>query len=140
MRKFIIILLVALLGSCTTTKFVEVERHKTDTLRETKVLRDSFYIHDSIFVNQWQQGDTIYQVRDRWRTQYVNKAVHDTVYRARIDSVPVPYPVEKEVPAPLTWWQQTRLHLANILLLVAGLFVVIKVGRWHLSRFIVHGS
>lgn len=134
MRKVIIIIMVALLGSCTTPKYVEVERHTIDTLRETKVLRDSFYIHDSIFVNQWQHGDTIYQVRDRWRTQYVSKAVHDTVYRARIDSVPVPYPVEKEVPSQLTWWQQARLHLANILLWLVGLVVVIKVGRWHLSR------
>lgn len=57
-------------------------------------------------------------------------AERDTVH----DSIPHPYPVEVEVPAQLTWWQQARLHLANIvlwLLLIIGLFVA---ARWWLLR------
>ena len=37
-----------------------------------------------------------------------------TVYREK--EVPVPYPVEVEVEKPLTWWQQLRIWLGNILL------------------------
>jgi hypothetical protein len=58
-------------------------------------------------------------------------ATHDTIR----DSIPAPYPVEviKEVPAELTWWQQTRLHLANIVLWLLALLAVIYVGKKHLG-------
>ena len=41
---------------------------------------------------------------------------HDTTYVSKTDSIPYPVEVPVEVPAQLTWWQQTRLHLANIML------------------------
>jgi hypothetical protein len=43
-------------------------------------------------------------------------ATRDSVH----DSIPVPYPVEviKEVPEELSWWQQLRLWLGNVLLAV----------------------
>ena len=44
-------------------------------------------------------------------------ATRDTVR----DSIPYPVEVPVEVPAQLTWWQQTRLHIANILLYLLGL-------------------
>ena len=66
---------------------------------------------------------------EKWHTKYVEKQVHDTLYIAKTDSVPAPYPVIKEVPAELSWWQQTRLHIANILLwafLIVGIVWIIK--------------
>jgi hypothetical protein len=45
------------------------------------------------------------------------------------DSIPVPYPVEKQVPAELTWWQQTRLHLADIMLYLLAVVAIFYVGR-----------
>lgn len=52
------------------------------------------------------------------------------VYRER--EVPVPYAVEVEVPAPLTWWQQLRLWLGNILL--AALLLAAGYGGFRLWR------
>jgi hypothetical protein len=109
-----------------------VERVRVDTVRITQQQRDSIYLRDSIFVNQWQSGDTIFQIRDRWHTQYVMKERTDTFYKARVDSVPVPYEVIKKVPAELTWWQQCRLHLANIVLwviLIIALWWVLRVAK-----------
>ena len=103
--------------SCKSVEYVPVIEHHTDTLIQTNVQRDSIYVHDSISVTQ--KGDTIRI--DRWHTKYVEKQVHDTLYIAKNDTVPQPYPVIKEVPAPLTWWQQTRLHLANIMLWLLGI-------------------
>ena len=57
-------------------------------------------------------------------------AQRDTVH----DSIPVPYTVIKEVPAPLTWWQQTRLHLANILLYLILIVGIIYIGKKHIKR------
>lgn len=119
------LMVCGLLTSCKSHEPTIVERVRTDTVRITQQQRDSIYLRDSIFVNQWQSGDTIFQVRDRWHTQYVAKERTDTFYKAKVDSVPVPYPVIKKVPAELTWWQQCRLHLANIVL-----WVILIIALW----------
>ena len=119
------LMVCGLLTSCKSHEPTIVERVRTDTVRITQQQRDSIYLRDSIFVNQWQSGDTIFQVRDRWHTQYVMKERTDTFYKAKVDSVPVPYPVIKKVPAELTWWQQCRLHLANIVL-----WVILIIALW----------
>ena len=126
------LMVCGLLTSCKSHEPTIVERVRTDTVRITQQQRDSIYLRDSIFVNQWQSGDTIFQIRDRWHTQYVAKEVRDTFYKAKVDSVPVPYPVIKKVPAELTWWQQARLHLANIVLwviLIIALWWVLRVAK-----------
>lgn len=126
------LMVCGLLTSCKSHEPTIVERVRTDTVRITQQQRDSIYLRDSIFVNQWQSGDTIFQIRDRWHTQYVMKERTDTFYKARVDSVPVPYEVIKKVPAELTWWQQCRLHLANIVLwviLIIALWWVLRVAK-----------
>ena len=121
-----------LLTGCTTTKYVPVETVRTDTMKVTKYERDSIYIHDSTIVRE--KGDTM--LIEKWHTRWRDRWMHDTVYQSRVDSVPKPYPVEKRVPAELTWWQQTRLHLANILLYALLAFGVFKLGKFLLSRYI----
>jgi hypothetical protein len=119
------LLICALFGSCTTTKYVPVIEHRTDTLLQTNLQHDSIYVRDSIMVSQ--QGDTVRI--EKWHTKYVERDVHDTTYISKTDSIPKPYPVIQEVPAKLTWWQQTRLHIANILLwalLIVGIGWIIK--------------
>ena len=126
------LMLCSLFTSCKSHEPTIVERVRTDTVRITQQQRDSIYLRDSIFVNQWQNGDTIFQIRDRWHTQYVMKERTDTFYKAKVDSVPVPYEVIKKVPAELTWWQQARLHLANIVLwviLIIALWWVLRVAK-----------
>lgn len=127
---FIILLAVGWLTSCTTTKVVTVEKVKTDTTYITKHQRDSVWLHDSIRVSE--KGDTIRI--EKWHTKYISKEVHDTLYRAKTDSIPVPYPVEKIVPAELSWWQQARIHLANILLFGLVIVGIIMLGKWHLKK------
>lgn len=104
---------VLLLTSCTTTKVVEVDRVKTDTTYITKWQRDSVWLHDSIRVRE--KGDSVWI--ERWHTKFVDREVHDTLYQAKTDSIPVPYEVIKEVPAELSGWQKLRLWLGNIVLL-----------------------
>jgi hypothetical protein len=124
------ILLCALFSGCTTTKYVTVPEYHTDTLRQVTVRHDSVMVHDSIHVSE--KGDTVRI--ERWHTQYRDRIVRDTVYQSKHDSIPYPVEVVKEVPAKLTWWQQTRLHLANIVLWLLALLAVIYVGKKHLAR------
>ena len=110
------LLLCALLGSCTTTKYVPVIEHHTDTLIQTKIVKDSVYLKDSTHVSE--KNDTV--KIEHWHTEFLKKEVHDTVYISKTDSVPAPYPVEviKEVPAELTMWEQLKMKAGGIAILL----------------------
>ena len=128
---FIALLVVGWLTSCTTTeRVVTVEKVKTDTTYITKHQRDSVWLHDSIRVSE--KGDTIRI--EKWHTKYIEREVHDTLYQASHDTIPQPYPVEKIVPAELSWWQQARIHLANILLYGLVIVGIVMLGKWHLKK------
>lgn len=106
----LVCLLLSLLTGCKTVKYIPVETVRTDTAYITKQQRDSVVIRDSIYVHEYQRGDTIYhdriQYRDRWRDRWRT----DTIYRSRTDSIAVPYPVEK----PLTRWQRFCLDYGKM--------------------------
>lgn len=135
MRHLLFIFMCVLVTGCASTRLSPtevVQASHSDTLRVVQVQRDSIWLHDSVWVNQYQKGDTIYKEQTKWHTKYIERLSHDTIYSAKVDSVPVPYPVIKKVPADLTWWQQLRLHLANILLMVCGL--ALAVWLWKMWR------
>ena len=133
-RHDIIILALAavvLAGCKTKERIVTIETVRTDTTYITRHERDSIHVHDSTHVSERQRGDTIFVEVERLRRIYIDKTKHDTLYISKTDSVPKPYPVEVEVPASLTWWQKTRLHLANIVLWALGLWVVGRIWKRH---------
>lgn len=110
-----------LLAGCRTVKYVPVPSVSVDSVYVDRFTRDSVYLHDSVFVNQWMKGDTVfvdkvvtkYKYKDRWR--------FDTVAVMRVDSVRVPYPVEKD----LSWWEETRMHSFPILVAIVAVLAFI---------------
>lgn len=135
-RPFVLVLLITFFTGCSTTKYVTVPEVRSDTVRITQHERDSIYLHDSIYVNQYSRGDTVYFEVQKWHIQYRDRWNTDTAYISRRDSVPVPYPVEKQVPAQLSWWQQARLWLANVILVVLAVLAavwILKKRAWWLS-------
>ena len=132
MKNYLIISAFLLLfASCTTTKVVTVEKVKIDTTYIAKWQRDSVWLHDSTIVRE--KGDTV--LVEKWHTKYKEKQVHDTIYKSRVDSIPAPYPEEKLVEKELTWWQQTRLHIANIILCLLGAAAVWWIGGLIRKKF-----
>lgn len=135
--KFLIIwlvflILLAWITSCTTTKYVEVERIRTDTTYITKWQKDSVWLHDSIHIKE--RGDTVRI--ERWHTKYVEKQVHDTTYVATHDTIPQPYEVVREVATELSWWQRVRLWIGNgVLLALLGVVGYYGWRMWKVYRF-----
>ena len=83
MRKLSLLSLVLLLlYSCTKTQYIPVETTVIDTLRITKIQRDSVYCRDSIFVDKYRNGDTVYIVKTNTRIMYKNVYHNDTIYRS----------------------------------------------------------
>lgn len=128
----IVVLLLTAMGSCTTMKYVPVERVRTDTLIQTQVVRDSVFRYDSIHVKE--TGDTVWV--EKWHTLTKWQERHDTVYQATHDTIPEPYPVEKkvEVEKPLTWWQRVRLTLGDIALILGGIILLAFIVKESVPR------
>ncbi len=118
---FLVLLACLVLCGCKTVKYVPVPSVSVDSVYVDMWLRDSVYLHDSVFVNHYSKGDTVfvdkvvtkYKYKDRWR--------YDTVAIVRVDSVRVPYPVEKE----LSWWEETRMHSFPILVAIVAVLAFI---------------
>ena len=91
--------------SCRSVQYVPVENIRTEYKTRDSIRVDSIYNQDSIYV--LVKGDTVYQYRYKYlyKYQYLNRA--DTMIK--IDSVQVPYPVEKQ----LTRWQQMKIELGG---------------------------
>ena len=102
-----------LLSGCATTKYVPVIEHATDTLLCYSSIRDSIYVHDSIRVSE--KGDTV--TIERWHTQFRDRWHHDSVYIARHDTVPQPYPVTEYVER-----KRTTFEWMLIIVGIAALF------------------
>ena len=128
MRKIIVMIAAAVaLAGCKTREVVVTEHH-TDTLRLTQHHRDSIYLHDSTFVREFIQGDTVRIVTEMWHTKYRDRLKTDTLYRSRTDSVPVPYPVVKEVKKPLNFFEKAMMGtgIASIVGLLFYFFLYIR--------------
>lgn len=124
------IALCALLGSCTTTEYVTVEKVKHDTTYVSKLQRDSIWLHDSIYVKEWMKGDTVYRDVDRWHTKYIEKQVHDTLYQATHDTIPKPYPVIKVVEKQLSKTQIALMIIGGLSLMAIFVFISVKLKRF----------
>lgn len=116
---FAIVGIAFLLSSCTPTKYVPVESVRTEYKDKIREVHTTDSVVDTRFV--FVKGDTVIDYRDRvkWRDRFV----HDTCYIETRDSVPVPYPVEKK----LTWWQQTKMDLGGVAIVVLITVVCIAV-------------
>lgn len=121
------LLLCALLQGCKSVEYVPVIEHRTDTVYQNTVQKDSVFVHDSTFIKE--AGDTF--LLEKWHTKYVLKEKHDTTYISKTDTVPAPYPVEviKEVPAELSWWQRLKMKVGGAAIILCLLAFAIWVWR-----------
>lgn len=101
------VVMVSLLSGCKT-KYVPLEKvvYRETARHDTLHTSDSVYVHDSIRIEQ--KGDTLYN--DRWHKEIVLKHVYKVKTDSFIsrDSIPVPYPVERE----LSRWERFQLKYA----------------------------
>lgn len=123
----ICLLLTLLFGSCTTTRYVPVIEHKTDTLIQTQVRHDSIYFSDSICISDFVRDDTVWRTEYKWRTRYIERVSHDTTYISRRDTIPQPYEVVREVPRKRSKAEWVLLIIGLAALLGVFLYAVKKV-------------
>jgi hypothetical protein len=111
----IICALIVMCTGCTTTEYVTVEKVMNDTIWQSRTLRDSIYVHDSISVKE--KGDTL--TIEKWHTKYVLNEKHDTTYIATHDTIPQPYEVIKEVERQMSRREQIVMSVGAMAIMAA---------------------
>lgn len=116
----VILMLIGMLaGSCRSIQYVPVETVKYEYITRDSIQLDSVYVKDSILIRQ--KSDTVFL--DKYRYVYKYKYIDKVDTVLRVDSVAVPYPVEKK----LTRWQQMKMDFGatatGILALLLGITV-----------------
>lgn len=106
--------------ACKQVQYVPVETVRLDSIYLTQTLRDSIVRYDSVYVRD--KGDTLYV--ERWKYLYRDKVRVDTMVSVRVDTLAVPYPVEKK----LTRWEQFRLDVGGYALFAVVIVILIVVG------------
>ena len=114
-----VLAVLSMLAGCRQVRYVPVETVRLDSIYLTQTLRDSIVRYDSVYVRD--RGDTLYV--ERWKYLYRDKVRVDTMVSVRVDTLSVPYPVERE----LTRWQRLKLELGGWafgIILTAALVIV----------------
>lgn len=125
-RIITLIFLATILYSCKSIQYVPVETTKRDTtyLSQTKI--DSIYHRDSIYVER--KGDTVYLSKYKYLYKYIEK--HDTLWREKVDTVRVAYPVE----AQLTKWQKIKINIGEYLITAIALVIIWLCAKYFIKR------
>jgi hypothetical protein len=98
------------------TNYVTVEKVRNDSIYINHVSVDTIYQQDSVYVEH--KADTVFYYK--YKYLYKTKLLSDTIYMEKLDSIQVPYPVEKK----LSRWQTLKLEVGGIAL---GVLLVVFV-------------
>lgn len=134
MRLSLVLAILVVLTGCKTIEYVPVEKVVTqvDSIYINKVQVDSIFERDSIFVNQYIKGDTVYCDKVSYVYRYRDKLRIDTLHHWNVDSVLMNHTRIVEVEKPPTIWQ-SFIHYLGILgfavivvFLIKGIIWIIK--------------
>lgn len=117
----LIIMLASAICSCRSVEYVPRETIKHDTMYINKLIKDSIYLKDSVYIHS--KNDTVFV--EKYKYQYIDKVVRDTSYVVKSDTISVPYPVEKK----LTRWQELKLDIGGISIGIIIITILVVVGR-----------
>lgn len=128
---FLFFALMSLTG-CKTVKFVPLPEYHTlyKTRVDTVQRLDSVYFRDSVFIAT--KDDTVYLTKTHWRERLRNIYHTKTDTIMQLDSIPVPYPVEKQ----LTKWQRWKMDLGGWAMGGVAILVILFVVRLFNIRII----
>ena len=121
--------IILVLPSCSSTRSMPVvQRSDTTSYVQRSATHDTIYLHDSVYIREVLKGDTVYLTRTQYRDRWHERIRHDSIYLTRTDTIAV------TSPQPLTWWQQTRIHVGDIAILILVLFIIYRLFICYLKK------
>lgn len=123
----VLILLFLLLFCGCRTEYIPIESVRYDSVMVEKLMRDSVYVRDSVYLKE--KGDTIYKYKDRF--VYVYKNSVDTFFVEKIREKEIPVPVERK----LTWWERMKLEYAETVIgVIVAMALIYALRKWLARR------
>lgn len=120
--KNVMLLFLLLLCGCRT-EYVPVESVRYDSVMIEKLMRDSVFVRDSVYLKE--KGDTVYKYKDRFVYVYKNRV--DTFFAEKIREIEIPVPVERK----LTWWERVKLNYAEwVIAVLVAIALVYALRQW----------
>ena len=124
MKRLVYIIILLILAACFTscrTQYIPVESVRTEYKTRDSIRIDSIYQRDSVYM--LVKGDTIYQYRYKYLYRYLTTNRTDTILKH--DSIPIPYPVEKQ----LSRWQTIKMELGGWVFVLVIILILLIIGR-----------
>ena len=124
MKRLIYIIILLILAICFVscrTQYIPVESVRTEYKTRDSIRFDSIYQRDSVYM--LVKGDTIYQYRYKYLYRYLTTNRTDTILKH--DSIPSPYPVEKQ----LSRWQTIKMELGGWVFVLVIILILLIIGR-----------
>ena len=120
--KNVMLLFLLLLCGCRT-EYIPIESVRYDSLMIEKLMRDSVFVRDSVYLQE--KGDTVFKYKDRFVYVYKNRV--DTFFAEKIREIEVPVPVERK----LTWWERVKLNCAEwVIAVLVAIALVYALRQW----------
>lgn len=147
----IIVMLIigALCSGCETVRYITVpEVHEEHHWHTDSIIKNDSVIRETQTTIQQldsaamaQYGIKLENAERAWlvKTKELERIVQELMAKSEQkdsvhDTIPIPYPVEVEVPAKLTWIQQAKQHLANMTLTFIVLWILFFLVRTYIFR------
>lgn len=120
--KNVMLLFLLFLCGCRT-EYVPIESVRYDSVMIEKLMRDSVFVRDSVYLKE--TDDTIYKYKDRFVYVYKNRV--DTFFAEKIREIEVPVPMERK----LTWWERVKLNYAEwVIAVLVAIALVYALRQW----------
>ena len=130
-------LLVCMCSGCSAHKAVAgASSVRADTIYKVAVRADTLRVLDSVLVNTYVRGDTVFREREVYRWREHGSTRVDTVYKTalRSDTVRVPVAAERR----LSWWERSVEEplgdIVRVLLWVCAAAAALWGGVWTWRR------
>lgn len=122
----VILWLVLALSGCKTCQCLP-ETITRDSIR-VEYQRDSIYAHDSIYIDRYKAGDTVYLTKERWSIRYRDVLHTDTMY---VDHNTIEVRTERYIPGFYRWstWVCWIIIVCFILYVAWRIFKAIYLHR-----------
>ena len=105
------------------TEYVPIESVRYDSVMIEKLIRDSVFVRDSVYMKE--KGDTVFKYKDRFVYVYKNRV--DTFFAEKIREIEVPVPVERK----LSWWERVKLEYAEwVFGMIVAIALVYALRQW----------
>ena len=116
-------ILVLVCAGCASTRSTSAQI-LCDTVYVAHHSRDSIYVKDSVSRTEKTVLDTVYITESRWKVEYRDRLMRDTIYEQHTDSVRIE---TKVYPTPMEKAKSAAAWMAVGMLLMFGVMTLKKI-------------